>query len=223
MIIAIDGPAGSGKSTVAKQLAQALDFHYLDTGAMYRALACRAADLSVALDDESSLAHIAATDRVEFAHEPGEALPSLVSIAGVDVTEAIRTPAIDEAVSAVARLPRVREAMVAQQRELAHAGDVVVEGRDIGSVVFPDAELKVFLTASPEERARRRAAQQSDAGIAADANAVQEALVRRDEADSKRDHSPLTRASGAVEIDTTGMTLEQVIDQIAGLARELHG
>lgn len=220
MIIAIDGPAGSGKSSVAKLVARRLGFHYLDTGAMYRAVAFRALSEGRALADEDAIATVAATDEIAFGHEPGEPLPSLVSIAGIDVTAAIRAPEVDDAVSAVARYPRVREAMVAQQRHLAQANDIVVEGRDIGTVVFPDAQLKVYLTATPEERARRRAAQQAAAGIVADTAEVKDALMRRDEADSKRDHSPLTAASDAVELDTTGLTLDEVVERIADLAQE---
>ncbi len=220
MIIAIDGPAGSGKSTVAKLVARRLGFHYLDTGAMYRAVACRVLAGGGDLHDEDAVAVVASRDVISFSHEPGEPLPNLVSIAGIDVTAAIRTPQIDEAVSVVARMPRVREAMVEQQRHLSQGSGIVVEGRDIGTVVFPDAELKVYLTATPEERARRRAAQQAEAGIVTDTDAVRDALIRRDQADSSRDHSPMAAAADAVLLDTTGMSLEQVVDRIAALARE---
>jgi CMP/dCMP kinase len=220
MIIAIDGPAGSGKSTVAKLVARRLGFHYLDTGAMYRAVAVRALSTGVSLADEDAVAEVAGTGEIAFGHEPGEPLPSLISIAGMDVTTAIRTPEIDDAVSTVARMARVREAMVAQQRHLAEESDIVVEGRDIGTVVFPDAELKVYLTATPEERARRRAAQQAAAGLSVDATGVHDALVRRDLADSSREHSPLTAASDSVELDTTDLSLEQVVERIAALALE---
>jgi len=220
MIIAIDGPAGSGKSTVAKLVAGRLGFHYLDTGAMYRAVACRALDLGVSLADEDAVAHIAATDAITFGHEPGATLPSIVRIADEDVTAAIRMPEVDDAVSAVARLPHVREAMVAQQRAIGGSDDIVVEGRDIGTVVFPDAEVKIFLTATPEERARRRAAQQALTGIDVDATGVQEALLRRDSADSTRQYSPLTPADDAIELDTTGLSLMEVVEAIAARAEE---
>jgi CMP/dCMP kinase len=220
MIIAIDGPAGSGKSSVAKALAGRLGFYYLDTGAMYRALAYRALSKGVSPNDEPAVAAIAANDLIEFGHVAGEPLPSRVFIAGEDVTDAIRTPQVDDAVSPVAKLPLVRSAMVAQQRHLAKDADIVVEGRDIGTVVFPDAQLKVYLTASAEERARRRAAQQSAGGHAIDEERVRDAIVRRDEIDSTRTHSPLAAADDAVVVDTTGLTFDEVVDRIALLAHE---
>jgi cytidylate kinase len=220
MIIAIDGPAGSGKSTVAKHVAEKLGFHYLDTGAMYRAIAFRALASGVSPTNEDAVTRIAATDEIEFVHEPGAVFPSKVLVAGDDVTNAIRTPRVDEAVSAVSRMPRVRAAMVAQQRHIAESADIVVEGRDIGTVVFPDAALKVFLTASPEERARRRGAQQAASGVLIDPAGVRESILRRDEADSTREIAPLAAAEDAVELDTTDMTIDEVVDRIAQLAAE---
>ena len=220
MIIAIDGPAGSGKSSVAKLVAGRLGFHYLDTGAMYRAVAARAVATGVDLTDELAVVAIATADEIRFGHEPGEPLPSRVSIAGVDVTEAIRTPGIDVAVTPVSRLLGVRQALVAQQRRLAADSDIVVEGRDIGTVVFPGAELKVYLTATPEERARRRAAQQTESGLVVTTADVHQDLLRRDAADSSREHSPLAMAPDAVELDTTGLSLNEVVDRIAALAQE---
>ena len=220
MIIAIDGPAGSGKSSVAKVLAGRLGFYYLDTGAMYRALAYRALSTNVSPADEPAVAAIASGDSIEFGHVKGEPLPSRVFIGGEDVTDAIRTPEVDDAVSPVARLPLVRSAMVAQQRHLAKGANIVVEGRDIGTVVFPEAQLKVYLTASPEERARRRAAQLAASGITADEKGVHDAILRRDEIDTTRTHSPLAAAADAVLIDTTGQTLDEVVERIATLAQE---
>jgi len=223
MIIAIDGPAGSGKSSVAKRVAERLNYHYLDTGAMYRAIAFRALTSGVSFYDEESVARIARRDRVSFAHEPGQALPSRVFIAGDDVTSAIRTPRVEEAVSPVARMPKVRAAMVEQQREMLSGSDTVVEGRDIGTVVFPDAKLKVFLTAAPEERARRRAAQQAASGMLVDPSGVRESLQRRDELDSTREVAPLVPAADAIVVDSTGLTLEDVVDRIVRLAEERCG
>ena len=220
MIIAIDGPAGSGKSTIATRLAKRLGFRYLDTGAMYRAVAFSALANGISVSDEQAVTRIATGQEIVFGHEPGASLPSRVYIGEMDVTGAIRTPSVDDAVSAVAKLPAVREAMVAQQRALSRGVDTVVEGRDIGTVVFPDAELKVYLTASPEERARRRAAQQAASGILVDPAGVHDALVRRDVADSTRAHSPLQPATDSVEVDTTGLTIDQVVERLAQLAEE---
>ncbi len=220
MIIAIDGPAGSGKSSVAKAVAERLGFRYLDTGAMYRAVAFYALANGVQPWDEEGVARIVAEHKIEFGHEEGNPFPTRVLIAGEDVTAAVRTPSVDDAVSFVARMGTVREAMVPQQRELANGFDTVVEGRDIGTVVFPDAALKVFLTASAEERARRRAAQQAQSGIALDPAGVRDALIRRDELDSTRVHSPLVPADDAVQVDTSELSLEQVVDQVCELAAE---
>lgn len=218
MIIAIDGPAASGKSTVAKALAVRLGFHYLDTGAMYRAIALRALQTNTAVTDEAALARIAGAEEITFAHDAGSALPTRVFIGGQDVTAAIRTPEVDEAVSPVSGWPLVRQAMVARQREIGAVSDIVVEGRDIGTVVFPTAEVKVFLTASVAERARRRTGDMSDRGHAMSQESVQEALQKRDVYDSTRDASPLTPAKDAVLLDTTPLTIDEVVEAIAGLA-----
>jgi cytidylate kinase len=220
MIIAIDGPAGSGKSSVAKAVATRLGFHYLDTGAMYRAVAWAALHDGVSLEDEAAVAAIALERPIEFSHQPGEALPSRISIGGVDVTREIRLPEVDDAVSIVASMPAVRSALVPQQRHIANATSIVVEGRDIGTVVFPDAELKVYLTATPEERARRRAAQHAERGHAAAAEDVLDALERRDALDSTRAHSPLSAARDATEVDTTGMTFDEVVADLVRRAKE---
>lgn len=220
MIVAIDGPAGSGKSTVARRVAERLGFRYLDTGAMYRAVAFRALASGVSPSNEAVVARIAQHDEVSFVHEGDDPMPSRVLIAGDDVTAAIRTPRVDDAVSAVARMPLVRQAMVAQQRQIAKGADIVVEGRDIGTVVFPDAELKVFLTASAEERARRRAAQHAMSGLLSDPAGVRESIERRDEADSSRAVSPLEPAVDAVELDTTALSISEVVDVIVLFAEE---
>ena len=204
MIIAIDGPSGAGKSTVSKAVARRLGFSCLDTGAMYRSIAWQALQDGVSLEDGEALGRIADMHEIGFSHEPGDPLPRRVSISGVDVTDAIRTAEIDRSVSAVAAAPAVRQALVAQQQRIGRAGNYVVEGRDIGTAVFPEAELKVFLTASAAERAHRRVAQNE----------------RRDAIDSSRDTSPLKPATDAVQMDSTGRTIEQVIERICALAQE---
>lgn len=220
MIIAIDGPAGSGKSTVAKQVAKMLGFHYLDTGAMYRSVAWLALERGVSLDDAEAVAQLAREEAITFTHEPGNPLPSGVAIAGCDVTLQIRTPRIDKAVSPVSAIPAVREALTQQQRAIAASENIVMEGRDIGTVVFPNAELKVFLTASAEERARRRALQNAERGFGeTDQAAILADIIRRDQADSTRSVAPLRAAEDAVQLDTTGMGIDEVCEAIANLAR----
>ncbi|MDR2716058.1 MAG: (d)CMP kinase, partial [Coriobacteriaceae bacterium] len=162
MIIAIDGPSGAGKSTVAKAVAKKLGFSCLDTGAMYRAVAWQAVQDGIGLDDNEALGALALAKDIAFGHTAGDPIPKRVFIGGIEVTDAIRTAAIDKAVSPVSAAPAVREALVAQQQRIGEAGDYVVEGRDIGTVVFPDAALKVFLTATDEERAHRRVRQNVD-------------------------------------------------------------
>ena len=220
MIIAIDGPAGSGKSTVAKEVAKMLGFHYLDTGAMYRSIAWLALERGISLDDDEAVADLARTETVVFSHEEGNPLPSGVAIAGHDITLEIRTPRIDKAVSPVSAIPAVREALTQQQRAIAASENIVMEGRDIGTVVFPRAELKVFLTASAEERARRRALQNAQRGLGEkDEAAILADIIRRDEADSTRAVAPLRPAEDAVMLDTTGMGIDEVCSAIANLAR----
>jgi cytidylate kinase len=200
VIVAIDGPAGAGKSTVARAVAAALGFTYLDSGAMYRTVA-----LAV---------HERGGEPAEVVHGLGIEVGERVRLDGRDVTDAIRAPEVSELASRVAADPGVREAMVANQRELLQAGDYVAEGRDIGTVVAPDAEVKVFLTASPEERARRRA---DELGV--DVEMVLADQTLRDERDRSRAHSPLEPAPGAVELDTTGLSVDQVVERIVELTR----
>src|ERR687888_1214652 len=200
-IIAIDGPSGAGKGTVARQVAAALGYRHIDTGAMYRAVGWKALRDHVPLDDERAVAELADRSSIDVA-------TPRVLIDEIDVTRAIRTPEIDRAATAVARLPRVREVLVERQRLLGHRGGVVMEGRDIGTVVFPQADVKIYLDASPEERARRRAsdpAHASGTGAAA-MQEVATALAERDRIDSTRTASPLKVAEDAVRIDTTGMS-----------------
>lgn len=219
MIIAIDGPSGAGKSTVAKAVARNLDFSCLDTGAMYRAIAWRAVTDGVALDDEAALGELARTHQITFEHEAGDPIPKRVLLDGVDITQAIRTAEIDKAVSPVSATSSVREALTDQQRRIGRSGDYVIEGRDIGSVVFPDAELKVFLTASSEERAHRRVRQNVDRGVGSiDFDEVLKDIIRRDEADSKRSTSPLVIPDDAIVIDSTNHYIEDIIARICAMA-----
>ena len=220
MIIAIDGPSGAGKSSVSKLVAIELGFSCLDTGAMYRSIAWQAVHDGVALDDVEALGEIARTHDIEFTHEPGNPSPIGVAIGGNDVTLAIRTAEIDRAVSPVSAVPAVREALVAQQQRIGRAGDYVVEGRDIGTVVFPDAEVKVFLTASDEARARRRVLQNEQRGVGStDFDEVLADIIRRDQYDSSRAASPLKAADDAVIVDSSDMTIEEVVERICNLAK----
>jgi cytidylate kinase len=206
MVIAIDGPAGAGKSTVARELARELGFTYLDSGAMYRCVGLLS--LAAPGSEPAALARAAKIELVASEERPR------VLLDGRDVTEAIRAPEVSEAASLVAADPGVREALVAKQRELIATGGWVAEGRDIGTVVAPDAALKVFLTAEAAERARRRAEE-----LGADASTVLVEQALRDQRDSAREHSPLRAAPGAVVLDTTGLTVAQVVQRVAALAR----
>lgn len=221
MIIAIDGPSGAGKSSVSKEVARKLGFSMLDTGAMYRSIAWQALENGASLDDADALGEIAGTYEIEFVHEPGNPQAVGVLIGGVDVTDAIRTAEIDRSVSKASAHVAVREALVAQQQRIGRAGDYVVEGRDIGTVVFPEASVKVFLTASDEERARRRVAQNEERGVGStDFEEVLADIMRRDQLDSSRAASPLVAADDAVHIDSTAFTMDEVVEQICALARE---
>jgi cytidylate kinase len=208
MVIAIDGPAGAGKSSVARGVAAALGFTYLDSGAMYRCVALATLWAEADPDEEAAAAQIAG--RIEIRVGDGR-----VQLDGEDVTDAIRAPEVTAAASRVSIHPAVREAMVARQRALIEAGRYVAEGRDIGTVVSPGAPLKVFLTASPEERARRRAVQSGEP-----AERVLSAQADRDARDREREHGALRAATDAVELDTTGLELDEVVERIVGLARE---
>jgi CMP/dCMP kinase len=206
VIVAIDGPAGAGKSTVARALAERLSFRYLDTGAMYRALTWLAMQRGLDLSNAESLAQLARENPVLFNEE------DRVWIAGTDVTSSIRETRVDRMVPVVARQHAVREVMRERQRQLGRDGDVVIEGRDIGTVVAPDAEVKVYLVADREEREKRRVAERP--GIGADALATD--LRLRDESDAAR----MRPAPDAIEIDTTSLEVEDVVDRIAALVQE---
>lgn len=221
MVVAIDGPAGAGKSTVARALARELGFAYLDTGAMYRCVALAALERAGGKLPRRSgaLGELAREITIELgeAPAPGATARARVLLDGREVGEAIRAPEVSEAASAVAADGRVREALVAKQRELLAAGDWVAEGRDIGTVVVPDAAMKVFLTASPHERAHRRAAE-----LGGELSTVLAEQTIRDQRDSTRAHSPLRPAPDAITVDTSAMSVEEVVQQLAQLARRLH-
>lgn len=208
MVIAIDGPAGAGKSTVARGVAEALDFTYLDSGAMYRCVALAALDRGLGLDDGPALGKLALGLEIEL-DDNG------VRLDGRDVSGEIRTPEVAAAASRVSVHPQVREAMVERQRRLIDAGRYVAEGRDIGTVVSPEAPLKVFLTASEQERARRRAEESGES-----VEDVLKAIRARDERDSEREHGALRAAEDSVELDTTGFSVAEVVDRVVALARE---
>ena len=218
MIVAIDGPAGAGKSTVARAVADALGVGYLDTGAMYRALTLVALRDGVPLDDGSALAELARAHPVSLDNGPAGVR---VMMRGDDVTMAIREADVTAAVSQVAAHAEVRSEMVARQREIMGHGDWVCDGRDIGSVVFPEAEVKVFLTASVDERARRRHAELTGRGERVDLREIRDDVARRDHADSSRAASPLVVAEGAVVVDTTGVGIDEVVTRIAAMAGEV--
>ncbi len=208
MVIAIDGPAGAGKSTVARAVAGELGFTYLDSGAMYRCVALVALEAGIDVDDGEALGPLAGG--LEIVLDGRQVL-----LGERDVSAAIREPAVTAAASHVSVHPAVREAMVARQRHLIAAADYVAEGRDIGTVVSPEAPLKVFLTASDEERARRRAAETGE-----DFESVLDAQRRRDARDTGREHGALRAAEDAVELDTTGLGLEEVVGRVVAMARE---
>jgi cytidylate kinase len=217
-IIAIDGPAGSGKSTTARLLAQRLGFTYLDTGAMYRAVALAALHKGVSFDDAESLTEIAAEANIEFRNDPQRG--QLIFLNGKDVTDAIRTPETTHGSSAVAVHPGVRREMVRRQKRMGQTGSLVAEGRDTTSVVFVDADLKVYLDADLETRAKRRYLEAKQRGEETSAEDQKRLLIARDENDTTRRESPLMKVPDAVVVDTTDLSIEQQVDRIIELARK---
>ena len=217
LIIAIDGPSGAGKGTVARALAARLGYRHVDTGAMYRAVAWKATQEGIDLSDEAAVAALG--ERATFDVEAGR-----ISIDGHDVRAAIRTPEIDKAAASVARHPSVRRVLVARQREFGAGGGVVMEGRDIGTVVFPHADVKIYLDASPEERARRRAADPAHTSSkTSQLSEVATALAERDKSDSTRAVSPLAIAPDATVVDTTGVSVEDVIERVLSVIEARRG
>lgn len=213
LVVAMDGPSGSGKSSVSRGVARALGLRYLDTGAQYRAMTWWILRQGVDLADPAAIASRCGEPEIVSGTDPGA---PAIHVGGVDVSEPIRQDEVTSAVSAVAAVPEVRKRLVDLQRQIIGDGDIVVEGRDIGTVVAPGAQVKIYLTASPEARARRRSAEL--AGTTAEAQ--QAAMARRDTLDSTRKTDPLSMADGAVELDTTALTLDEVIAEVLRLVKE---
>lgn len=213
-VVAIDGPAGAGKSSAARALAARLGLAHVDTGAMYRAVGVLAHERGIALDDDAALATL--IDGSRFTVEPAR---GAILVDGRDLSAVIRRPDAGELASRVSTRPVVRERLVALQRALGAGGGIVMEGRDIGTVVFPDAAVKLYLTASPEVRAERRARELRAAGVAVDRAALGRELAERDRRDAERAHSPLRPAADAVVLDTTALSLEAVVDAMEAVAR----
>ena len=215
-VIAIDGPAGAGKSTVAKKVAAALDFVYIDTGAMYRAVTSRALTLGIEETDTVEIVKLAGRVNIRLKQDSG-GLRVLAD--GADVTEEIRTPAVSAAVAVISQVPAVRQALVRLQQEMAEAGKAVLDGRDIGTVVIPEACAKIFLTASPAERARRRWMELREKGYEPDLQALQAEMEDRDRKDIERELAPLQQAEDAVLVDTTGLSIDAVVERILEIYR----
>ena len=209
MIIAIDGPAGAGKSTVARLVAKRLGYLYINTGAMYRAVTLKALQNGIDLENENELVELAKGSKINF-----EGGGSRVILNGNDISQEIRTPEIDKKISTVVKHPRLREIMVRQQQDIGKQGDAVSEGRDLTTVVFPDAEVKIYLDASIDERTKRRYEELKQKGYDLDLTQVKNDTARRDESDKTREHGPLRLAQDAILLDTTGMNIEQVVESI---------
>ena len=212
LIIAIDGPSGAGKGTVARAIARNLGYRHVDSGAMYRAVGWQALQDRLPLEDETAVSALAVRANIELTE-------SAVRIDGRDITREIRTPEIDRAATSVARLPRVRAVLVDRQRQFGADGGIVMEGRDIGTVVFPHADVKIYLDAAPEERARRRAIDPAHTGGPSAVSDVKTMLTDRDQQDRTRSASPLYAAEDAIVIDTTGKSVEQVVAEVMQVVR----
>ncbi|MBU9714256.1 (d)CMP kinase [Evansella tamaricis] len=217
MNIAIDGPAGAGKSTVAKMVADQLSYVYIDTGAMYRAVTYEALKQNVDVNDGLNLIHLLHQLKIDLMNQEGK---QIIQVNGVNITEEIRSKAVTNQVSYVAKHLEIREEMVKRQQELAEGGGTVMDGRDIGTAVLPFAELKIFLTASVDERAKRRHEELLSKGHPSDLNILKNEIRKRDQIDSEREVAPLKKATDAIEIDSTKMTIPEVVEIILSLARE---
>jgi cytidylate kinase len=213
-IIAIDGPAGAGKSTVAKFVAQRLNYVYIDTGAIYRAVAWASQEKNISPANGDAMAELTRNLSIQLYYRDGQ---QRITVDGRDISEEIRTPAISRTVSTVSAIPAVRNALLDLQRQMARAGGVVMDGRDIGTCVLPDADVKIFLTASIDERARRRCLELRKKGFVTDLEQLKQEIALRDKMDSERDVAPLKQASDAKFIDTSDMTIEQAVDAIVSL------
>lgn len=218
IIIAIDGPAGSGKSTTARLVAQRLGYTYIDTGAMYRALTLKVIQSGIDPNDEDEVVKLAENTRIELLYRDGDLK---VFLDGEDVTEKIRSPQVTSLVSLVSAHPKVREAMVKKQRELGKNGGVVMDGRDIGTVVFPEADLKIFMKADVKERARRRQKEMESHGFYVELDQIIKEIEERDKFDSTREVAPLKKAEDAIEIDTTNLTIEEQVEIVLKKAYEI--
>ena len=215
--IAIDGPAASGKSTTAREVAQRLGYIYIDTGAMYRAVTLKALENQVNVHDINKVAELAEKVKIEFGKNNQK---TIIYLDGKDVSDDIRAPRIDQQISPVAANPEVRKVMVKKQQEMGKHGGVILDGRDIGTVVFPKAELKIYMLASVEERALRRKREMEQKGLEIDLDKIENDIRYRDRQDMGRSHGPLKKAEDALEIDTTRLTVEQQVDLILKLAKE---
>lgn len=218
LIVAIDGPAGSGKSTVTHLLARKLGYVHIDTGALYRAIALRAKDLGASYEDGSEMGKVARESKLEFQWLNDER--NHIFLDGKNISTLIRTPEISMAASKISAFSEVRQALLGLQREMGKGGGVVLEGRDIGTVVFPDAHIKFFLNASVESRARRRMVELEDKGIYLGFEEVKNQVIERDRGDTERKVAPLKKAADAIEVDTTNMTVEQVVETLASFVAE---
>jgi cytidylate kinase len=220
-IIAIDGPSASGKSTIAEKLARELDYLYFDTGVMYRAVTLAGLQRLASLDDEDAVVRLSERIDIDISQPSvGDGRMYDVMVDGEDVTWAIRSAEVEANVSQVSAYPGVRTAMTEQQRRIGKRGNVIMAGRDIGTVVFPDAELKIYLVASPEERARRRHVENMGRGVTSDYSEILTAMIKRDQIDSTRTVAPLRPAEDAYIIDTDGLSIEEVLDKVKSLLAE---